>query len=113
MQTAHKDSERGSTSIFRWIDHPHHQCAAALQYIVVSTTVGLALRSYNDAFREFFDELANLNFIDALSRILALAVEQIRKSTQLMEAIFNRIIDTIMSSTIPHFNLGPRRTANG
>ena len=38
------------------------------------------LRSYHDAFREFFDELSNLSFIEALSRILALVVEQLKKS---------------------------------
>ncbi len=67
------------------------------------------LRSYSDVFREFFDELSNLSFIDALSRILAAVMEQIRKSTQISECIVSTILDIVMSSTVRYFNLGPQQ----
>ena len=69
------------------------------------------LRSYGDAFGEFFDELANLSFVDALTRILAVAMEQIRKSKQLSDSIISSIIDIIMSSTIRFFNLESRQAS--
>ncbi len=56
----------------------------------------LDLRFYNDAFREFFDELSNLNFIDTLSRILISVKEQIKKSVRLSETTGRSIIDIIM-----------------
>ena len=69
------------------------------------------LRSYSDAFREFFDELSNLSFIDALSRILASIVELIRDSKPLSESMVSQIFDIIMSSTVRYFNLGPRQSS--
>jgi hypothetical protein len=67
------------------------------------------LRSYSDVFREFFDELSNLSFIDALFRILVSVMEQIRKSKQFSTCIVSSIFDNVMSSTIRYFNLGPQQ----
>lgn len=73
----------------------------------------LDLRSYNEAFRELFDELTNLSFLDALSQILASVTEQIRKIVQLSEPIVTRIIDTIMFFATQYFNLSPQLRPNG
>jgi len=70
------------------------------------------LRSYSDAFRDFFDEMSNLSFIEALSRILVVVADRLRKTTELSERIVNEIIDAIMSSTIHFFNLGPRKPSD-
>ncbi|MBT4089207.1 MAG: transposase [Deltaproteobacteria bacterium] len=88
-----------------------HTTVVMMRYNLLSyeRRMNVDLRSYSDVFREFFDELANLSFIDALSRILMSAIEQIRKSKQLSESIIGSIFDIIMSSTIRYFNLGPRQ----
>ncbi len=92
-----------------------HTTIVMMRYNLLSyrQRMDLDLRSYNDAFRELFDELSNLSFIDALSRILASVMEQIKKSVQLSETTVRSIIDTIMSFSNRYFNLGPQLAANG
>ncbi len=92
-----------------------HTTIVMMRYNLLSyrQRMDLDLRSYNDAFREFFDELSNLSFVDALSRILVSVMEQIKKSIQLSETTVRSIIDTIMSFSIRYFNLGPQLPADG
>jgi len=58
------------------------------------------LRSYSDTSREFFDELTNLIFIDALSWKLAAAVEQLRNVVHLSEDIIDSIFNIVITFTI-------------
>ena len=90
-----------------------HTTMVMMRYNLLSyeQRMNVDLRSYSDAFREFFDELANLSFVDALTRILAVAMEQIRKSQQLSDSIISSIINIIMSSTIRYFNLESRQAS--
>jgi hypothetical protein len=70
------------------------------------------LRSYSDAFREFFDELGNLSFLDALSRILSAAMGVLGKTAAMTEDLANKILETIMGSAIRFFNLTPQIASN-
>ena len=91
-----------------------HTTIVMIRYNLLSfrQRMDVDLRSYSDAFRQFFDELANLSFIDALARILTAAMDQIRNTTELTDKIINKIIDTIMSSAALYFNLRPEQPAN-
>jgi hypothetical protein len=59
----------------------------------------------------FFDELANLSFIDALARILSAAMDHIKKTTAFTDAIISKIIDVIISSAVLYFYIGPETPA--
>ncbi len=54
------------------------------------------LKSYSDSFRGFFDEMRNLSFIDALARILASAMDEIRKTMEFSEAVVNTHIPDLI-----------------
>ena len=63
-------------------------------------------RSYGDIFRHCCQEMENLNFIDALQRILALAKSAIREARMLTEKSILALIDIVMGVAIRFFNLG-------
>jgi hypothetical protein len=63
-------------------------------------------RSYGDIFRHCCQEMENLSFIDALQRILVLAMSAIRDARMLTEKSIQALIDTVMGVAIRFFNLG-------
>jgi hypothetical protein len=62
-------------------------------------------RSFGDLFRACNEELASIAFIDALKRIMQLAMSALRKAHNLSETIINSILDLIMGEAIAYFGL--------
>lgn len=62
-------------------------------------------RSFEDLFRAFNEELAIITFIDALKRIMQLAMAALRNAHNLSERIINSILDLIMGEAIAYFGL--------
>jgi hypothetical protein len=67
-------------------------------------------RSFGDLFRACNEELANITFIDALKRIMQLAMAALRKAHNLSERIINSILDLIMGEAIAYFDLNSSQT---
>ncbi len=62
-------------------------------------------RAWGDLFRFCCDEMQNLNFIDALQRIMTLATIAIRKNIDASERIIQDILNTVMGAAINFFGL--------
>ncbi|WDN88302.1 hypothetical protein BuS5_01270 [Desulfosarcina sp. BuS5] len=59
-------------------------------------------RSFGDLFRSCNEALASITFIDALKRIMQLAMAALRKAHNLSERIINSILDLIMGEAIAY-----------
>jgi len=68
-------------------------------------------RSFGDLFRACNEELANITFLDALKRIMQLAMATLRKAHKLSERVINFILDLIMGEAIAYFGLKNSRTS--
>ena len=62
-------------------------------------------RSFGDLFRACNEELVNITFIDALKRIMQLAMAALRNVHNLSERVINSILDLIMGEAIAYFGL--------
>lgn len=62
-------------------------------------------RSFGDLFRDCNEEMANITFLDALQRIMSLAMAALRELYNLSEKIVQSILDTIMGTAIEYFGL--------
>lgn len=62
-------------------------------------------RSFGDLFRGCNEEMANITFLDALQRIMALAIAALRKAHKLSQEIVESILDAIMGSAIEYLGL--------
>ncbi len=62
-------------------------------------------RSFGDLFRACNEELTNITFLDALQRIMQLAMVAIRKAHNLSKKVISSILDMIMGETIAFFGL--------
>ncbi len=67
-------------------------------------------RSIGDLFRAYYDELANITFLDALTRIMQLATAMLRKVHNLSEMVISSILDLIMGEAIVYFGLNNNQT---
>ncbi len=67
-------------------------------------------RSFGDLFRACNEELANINFLDALTRIMQLAMAILRKAHKLSEKVINSMLNLIMGEALVYFGLSDRRT---
>jgi len=67
-------------------------------------------RSFGDLFRACNEELANINFLDALTRIMQLAMLTLRKAHKLSERVINSMLDLIMGQALIYFGLSNRQT---
>ena len=67
-------------------------------------------RSFGDLFRACNEELANITFLDALTRIMQLAMATLRKVHNLSEKIINSMLDLIMGEALVYFGLSNRQT---
>ncbi len=67
-------------------------------------------RSFGDLFRACNEELANITFLDALTRIMQLAMVTLRKVHNLSEKIINSMLDLIMGEALVYFGLSNRQT---
>ncbi len=66
-------------------------------------------RSFGDIFRICYEELANITFIDALKRILELAMAVLRKINNLSKKVIDSMLDVIMGEAIAYFGLNNNR----
>ena len=66
---------------------------------------GTDQRSFGDLFRACNEELANISFIDALKRIMQLAIVTLRKANKLSDKVINSMLDVIMGETVAYFGL--------
>jgi len=62
-------------------------------------------RSFGDLFRACNEELVNIAFIDALKRIMQLAMTALRKAYKLSESVINSMLDLIMGKALVYFGL--------
>jgi hypothetical protein len=67
-------------------------------------------RSFGDLFRACNEELANITFLDALTRIMQLAMAALRNVHKLSERVINSILDLIMGEAIVYFGLNHSQT---
>ena len=67
-------------------------------------------RSFGDLFRACNEELVNIAFIDALNRIMQLAMVALRKAYKLSESVINSMLDLIMGEAIAYFGLHSSQT---
>jgi len=67
-------------------------------------------RSFGDLFRACNEELANITFLDALTRIMQLAMATLRKVHNLSEKIINSMLDLIMGEALVYFGFSNRQT---
>ena len=62
-------------------------------------------RSFGDLFRACNEELSNIAFIDALKRIMQLAMVILRKAYKMSEKVINSMLDLIMGEALVYFGL--------
>ena len=62
-------------------------------------------RSFGDLFRICYEELANITFLDALKRIMELAMAVLRKTHNLSAKVIDSMLDVIMGEAIGYFGL--------
>jgi len=67
-------------------------------------------RSFGDLFRACNEELANINFLDALTRIMQLAMATLRKAHKLSEKVITYMLDLIMGEALVYFGLSNGQT---
>lgn len=60
-------------------------------------------RSFGDLFRACHEELANISFIEALNRIMQLAMTALRKAYSFSEQVIQSMLDLIMGQAIAYF----------
>jgi DDE superfamily endonuclease len=60
-------------------------------------------RSFGDLFRACHEELANISFIEALNRIMQLAMTALRKAYSFSEKVIQSILDLIMGQAMAYF----------
>ena len=66
-------------------------------------------RSFGDLFRACNEELANITFLDALTRIMKLAMVTLRKVHKLSEKVINSMLELIMGEALLYFGLYNRQ----
>ena len=66
-------------------------------------------RSFGDLFKSCNKELANIAFLDALTRIMQLAMATLRKVHNVSEKVINSMLDLIMGEALVYFGLSNRQ----
>ena len=62
-------------------------------------------RSFGDLFRACNEELANISFLEALKRIMQLAMATLRKADAFSNSMIQTMLDLIMGHAIAYFGL--------
>ena len=62
-------------------------------------------RSFGDLFYACCDELSDISFVEALHRLLTLAMEQLRKMSTFCEQTASAFFTTVMQVALKYFNL--------
>ena len=88
-----------------------HTSLVMIRYNIISLFQRESIddRSFGDIFRVCYEELANITFIDALKRILELAMAVLRKTHNLSKKIIDSMLDVIMGEAIAYFGLNNNR----
>jgi len=84
-----------------------HTSLVMLRYNVLSLfqRENIDNRSFGDLFRICYEELANITFLDALKRIMELAMAVLRKTHNLSAKVIDSMLDVIMGEAIGYFGL--------
>jgi len=64
-------------------------------------------RTFGELFYACCDEIKDLSLLDALQRILTLAIHNLRKTSELSEQVVQEMLDAIMGAVMELFNLKP------
>lgn len=67
-------------------------------------------RTFGELFYACCDEIKDLSLLDALQRILTLAIHKLRKTSELSEQIVQEMLDALMDAVKELFNLKPSFT---
>ncbi len=62
-------------------------------------------RSFGDLFRICYEELANITFLDALKKIMELAMTVLRKAHNLSAKVIYSMLEVIMGEDLIYFEL--------
>ena len=66
-------------------------------------------RSFGDLFRACNEGLTYINFLDALTRIMQLAMATLRKAHKLSERVINFMLDLLMGEALVYFGFSNRQ----
>jgi len=69
-------------------------------------------RTIGSLFYACCEEMKDLTLVEALNRILALALEKVRHAGEFSETVINQMLDAIMGAAIEMINLSRRLSAN-
>lgn len=75
------------------------------QFLAYEQRMRIDDRTFGGMFYDLCDEVKDLSFIEAMHRILSLAIEKLRKSGTLDEEIGRTLIDAAMGAAIDFFRL--------
>ena len=84
-----------------------HTTIAMMRYMFLSYEQRLNddPRSFGELFHACCDEIKDLSLIEALQRIITLAISKLRKNSELSEQFIQDMLDAIMGATLELFNL--------
>ena len=75
------------------------------QFIAYCTRMESDHRSFGDLFYACCDELSDISFVEALHRLLTLAMEQLREMGTFCEKTASMFFDKVMQVALQYFNL--------
>ena len=75
------------------------------QFIAYCTRMESDHRSFGDLFYACCDELSDISFVEALHRLLTLAMEQLREMGTVCEKTASMFFDKVMQVALQYFNL--------
>ena len=88
-----------------------HTTIVFMRYMFIAYRVRMATdhRSFGDLFYACCQELDDIGFVEALHRIMTLAVEQLRQMGTFCEKTATAFFDTIMAAALKYVNLSKSR----
>ena len=88
-----------------------HTTIVFMRYMFIAYRVRMATdqRSFGDLFYACCQELDDISFVEALQRIMTLAVEQLRQMGTFCEKTAADFFETVMSAALKYFNLSKNR----
>lgn len=76
------------------------------QFLAYEQRIRTDNRTFGDLFYACSEEIKDVTFLEALYRILSLAVDRLRKVGEFSEAAYRTMIDAVMGEAIRYFGLG-------
>ena len=62
-------------------------------------------RTFGEFFYDYCDEIRDLSLLEALQRILTLAINKLRETNELTEKFVHEMLDALMGAALEFFNL--------